>query len=187
MAAFAIVLGLGFAIHWQAAGISDNVFGAAAALAIAGISFAIYYLLNPSQFSLPRSLHRLLHRKIRGTSQPIAAAPLERREQWTDDQILYNENPRMVATCPHLQTIAYAMLLAGFKLRLDPLRPSPAASVSANCRIHEADLKLRFALPEPVQYREYFMPERAATDNPTADLFCSECKSTIRVVHPVFP
>ena len=201
MAAFVIVLGLGFAIHWQATGISDNVFGTAAALAIAGIAFAIYYVLNPSQFSLPQSFRR----RMRGTAQTNAAvlehqrriaeltadpakqkyaALVERGEQWTDDQILYNENPEMVATCAHLQTIEYAMRLAGFKVRLDPLRPSVAASVSANCRIHEADLKLRFAPAEPVQYREYFIPERSAMDNPTADILCSECKSTIRVVHP---
>jgi hypothetical protein len=200
-AAFIIVLGLGFAIHWKAAGVSDRVFGTVAALAIAGFSFLILYLLSPSLFSTPTYFRRRIHGNVSSSAialdhkrriaelaaDPVKrkyAALMERGEWWTDDQILYDENLTMVATCAHLQTIEYAMRLAGLKVRLNLLIPSVPASVTTYCRINEEELKRRFLPAESIHYREYFQPERSEWDNPTADLLCTECRSRIFVVHP---
>jgi len=193
--AFAAVLSLGSYLRQRVPSLSDNAFGTIAGLAIVILVVAITWLLNPSLFSLPLLARRGTHPAVTEHQRRIAelaadpvkrkyAALVERGEWWTDDQILYNETPSMVATCAHLQAIEYAMRLAGLKVRMNPLLPSVPASVTVDCRINEPEFKRRYVPAESVHYREYFQPERSQWDNPTADILCSECRSRIQVVHP---
>src|ERR1700730_2474129 len=46
-------------------------------------------------------------------------APLvERGQEWSDEQIAYNEDPNLTGTCPHLQPTEHAMRMAGIVPRL---------------------------------------------------------------------
>lgn len=199
--AFAVVLGLGFWIHSRVPDLPDNLFAAVAVTAIIVISFGVLYLLHPFSIGLPRRI-----RKAPLTPQTIAAlkeredriaelvadparkkyADLMRQggQSWSDEQIRYDQDRMMVATCVHLQPVEYGMRLAGLDMRLYRSQATRAARVRAFCRIHKDGLQAQFPLGPTVQYREYFMPERSEYDNPTADIFCRECGSSIDVLHP---
>ena len=72
--------------------------------------------------------------------------------------------------CPHLDAVTAAMRDSGI-----PFRPSGQAL----CRVNPP------ALQQPLLYAEFFQPERAAEDNPTAVLRCSVCPGTLEVLHPL--
>jgi hypothetical protein len=117
------------------------------------------------------------------------AVLMERGGWWTDEQIVYHENPDTTATCPHLQPIEHAMRLAGIELRrlAEPWNPVPLAKVRADCCINEPALKQRFPFHESVRYTTGYQPERHPEDNPWAELACATCTSTIELVHPEWP
>jgi len=110
---------------------------------------------------------------------------------WSDDQIAYNENPNLTATCVHLQPIEHAMRAAGIMTRLLTgtwdQNFAPLPKVRAHCRINEPELKHCFTLPASVRYEEKYEPERYETDNPWAQLSCVACQSAIKLVHPEWP
>lgn len=81
--------------------------------------------------------------------------------------------------CAHLGPLEGAMRARGIALDVRGGRPS------ARCRVHVASLARQFSPLEPVQYMEFFQPERAAEDNPTARLYCRACSSWIDTLHPL--
>jgi len=118
-------------------------------------------------------------------------ALMERGEWWTDEQIAYHENPAMIATCPHLQPIERAMRSRGIDLRLvmppwEKFVTIPM-KVKGDCCINEAELWRQFAVPECVEHKTGYQPERSEFDNPWAALVCSSCASSIDLVHPEWP
>jgi hypothetical protein len=108
-------------------------------------------------------------------------APLvERGEEWTEDDIVYDENQESVLTCVHLQSVERAMRRAGIRLRR-----AARGEVLAKCRVDAVALQHSFAiLAPPVRYAEFFQPERHEHDNPAAHLICDEHLSMIHLVHP---
>ena len=116
---------------------------------------------------------------------------MKRGEWWTDEQIAYYENPAMTATCAHLQPIERAMRSRGIDLRLvmPPWEKFVAIpmKVKGDCCINEAELWRQFAVPECVEHKTGYQPERSEFDNPWAALVCSSCASSIDLVHPEWP
>src|SRR5262249_15052451 len=53
------------------------------------------------------------------------------------------------------------------------------------CQINLPALKRQFAMPDHVQYFEYFVAERSPEDIPVAMLACSLCSSRLHVMHPI--
>jgi hypothetical protein len=119
------------------------------------------------------------------------AALVMKGEQWSDDQIAYNEDREATASCPHLRPIEHAIRQAGIPTRL-VTAPWKAGStlyskVRADCRIHVPELERRFTLSESFGYSEGYAPEHYQYDNPWAGLTCRECKSSMELVHPEWP
>jgi hypothetical protein len=81
--------------------------------------------------------------------------------------------------CPHLQRIETAMRESGVSVNAADGR------LIAQCRIHAPSLLRQFAPLEPVRYAEFFQPERAAEDHPTARLHCGACSSWMDTLHPL--
>jgi len=212
-AAFASALTLGFAIRPRVPAIPDRVFGAVLAVVLVAIAAAAVRLLagpfartRRVQAARPhdperdergrkikeetgRQMAALRERKRLRIAELMAdpakrkyVALVERGERWSDEQIAYHEDPGMTASCPHLQPIERGMRMAGIVLKLlAPLK------LMTDCCIYEAGLRERFPLSEPVRYLEGYDVERHDQDNPWARLECSECGSTIGLVHPEWP
>jgi hypothetical protein len=87
--------------------------------------------------------------------------------------------PANSTVCPHLRPIEAAMLAAGIAMK-----PAYGHRL-AQCRIHQPSLLREFAPLAPVRYSEFFQPERAAEDNPTARLYCTACSSWLDTLHPL--
>ena len=100
--------------------------------------------------------------------------------QWirvTPDLAAYADNPAATRTCPHLEPIERALRTAGIFV----YPPAGTAwTVTAQCTINEAGLRVQYALPASVVYSEYF-------DHRDADacLECAACKSRIWTDHPI--
>ncbi|HEY3836244.1 MAG TPA: hypothetical protein VGL72_06715 [Bryobacteraceae bacterium] len=116
---------------------------------------------------------------------------MERGDWWTDEQIAYNENPAATATCVHLQPVERGIRDGGIVPRLltEPWNRgfSPLASVRADCRIDEPELRRRYTLAASVRHVTGYQPERSEFDNPWAELRCGNCNSHIGLVHPEWP
>ena len=108
---------------------------------------------------------------------------MERGEEWSDEQIAYHEDANLTSTCPHLQPVERAMRQAG----IVPKLIAPLNKVKADCCINEPELSSRFPRAASVRYTEGYRPERHYEDNPCARLTCSQCGSTIELVHPEWP
>lgn len=209
-AAFLSVLPLGYFIHQQYPTIPDRVLGAAAGIALAGTAGVALWLLlggklpkgrSPGPSRLRVNNRTMTEREMlrqRRVAELMAdparrkyAALVEQGQQWTDEQIAYNENPQLLATCPHLQPIEYAMRLAGIVPRLRAeswsVNAAPVHKIDADCCINEPELNRQFPLPPSVHYTQGYYPERHPLDNPWAQLTCSECDSNIELVHPEWP
>ena len=129
----------------------------------------------------------------------LAADPARRKyadlmkagPHWSDEQIAYDQDPHLTATCPHLKPIEQAIRSAGIDARLMTAsfeqRFAPLARVQADCRVNVDELKRQFPLPASVAYTEGYQPERSQYDNPWARLACSDCRSAIELVHPEWP
>lgn len=193
-AAFVIALTLGFQIHDSMPGISDEVLGSCVALSIFGIAFAIFALLAaPGTF---RRRRRAVSAKPEAPVRPRKVEPIPqpsapRIPQRSGEQIAYDQNVNMTATCPHLKPIEHAIRMAGIATHLMTAsfeeHFAPLARVQADGRINLDALKLQFPFPDSVQYTEGYRPERSQYDNPWATLACSDCRSAIELVHPEWP
>jgi hypothetical protein len=111
---------------------------------------------------------------------------VERGVLWSDAEIAYAEDPGAMATCVHLQPVERAIRQAGMQPRLVMAgwrSPVPLPEIQADCTLDEDQLKRQLTLDPSVHFREDFQPERSATDNPFAELWCQECHSRIHLVH----
>jgi hypothetical protein len=119
--------------------------------------------------------------ELRASPATLKYIPLvERGEEWTDEQIAYNEDRSMLVTCRHLQPIERAMRQTTIRIRR-----IGEALVRADCCIAERTIGRLYHLQPPVYYMEYYQGERSALDFPTAILSCRDCRSSISVLHPV--
>jgi len=197
-AGFFLVLKVGFIIHHdpQPALIQSNILTAIAILVLLGAAVAVI-LLAIQSVSRAASKARLQEK----TNQIIAAraearrrraaelaadpararyAPLVARgEDWSDEQIAYDENPGKTATCEHLQAIETAMRGAGIEMRL-----SRESVVTAKCRIDIAALNRDFSVTAPVRYAAFYAGNRYDSEHPMAFIICDEHKSRINTLHP---
>jgi hypothetical protein len=203
--AFALIIWLGFWIHQNTSAVPDTVFGVAAALAIVGIAWAFIFLaprLHSPQArarlfrAKPKRLIKADIERVRKEAAEIRqrriaelqadplrskyAALIERGEQWSDEQIEYHENPRLVVTCAHLETIESAIRGAGIPVRR--WHP-PGKGVSADCCVREEELARRFAWAPCVHYGVRYNPDRSEFDNPVGEIRCVVCGSVIQVIH----
>jgi hypothetical protein len=185
MVAFVVVLGFGFWFHQKPAGVSDEVFGGAAALALVAISFALVRLLT--------GLAPWDWRGIRGThllaSRPVKMRPSPRAEARARAEAAYLEDLNATATCQHLQPMERAMRAAGIDVRLNELS-GYGPVIKAVCRINDRELRRVFQLPPSVYYREGYEVDRGEYGTFRADIFCGYCakndppRCDILVVHP---
>lgn len=211
--AFGVTLTAGYQVHQYFPSISDQALGITAGIAIGVIALAITMVT----LRLPWGFRRRIGTPVRRASAPVRnelAAYREYRERriaqlaadpatqkyaelmkygrdWSDDQIAYDRNPSLTATCPHLKPIEHAMRTAGIAARLQTRswkeNYAPLAVIEADCRVNQAGLRRAFALPEFVSYVEGYSPERSQFDNPFARLLCTGCQSAIELVHPEWP
>lgn len=200
---FAVVIGAGFMLHHQK--VPDGLaqaFWPALAMLIAIVAWVA--IKRPFAWGWGRSpikgffVSRRLRRKAaeeatvwRAQRQArlakLAADPerqaygalIEAGDEWSDEQIAYDLNPEWLMTCPHLQPVERAMRQAGLSVRM-----MSGPQVRAACRVDEAALRARFKLPKFVAYAEFYIPDRAEQDNPTALVGCNLCHATIHTVHP---
>lgn len=98
----------------------------------------------------------------------------------TDQQIAYDLDPVLTATCEHLRPVELAQRQAGIAMRPsgyygDP----PAASVSCGCSIAIDSVRHRFVLPDFVTYEEEYEFVHEA-----AQLECKQCKSCLSLAVP---
>ncbi len=157
------------------------------ALAIVVISTALLHFM----VGLP--LQNRLPGRIRGFGdrgrRKQRSRPVPQVDRRTAEQIAYDENPEATAACIHLEAIERAIRAAGIVVRRSG-KHEYWPVVTADCRIHETELRRVFALPETIFYKEAYQPERYEFDNPRADIFCAEClkadrsRSDIMVLHP---
>lgn len=212
--AFVVVLAAGFQIHKRSPAISDNVLGVslgiailAIALLIAGVAFHLpRRLWSLARVPIARRAHNEAKREYEAYKAyrarriaELEADPAKRKygklmkhgRDWSDDQIAYDQNLNLTATCPHLKPIEHAIRMTGIRTLLQTKswkeKYTPLAVVVADCSVNQAEMKRLFALPECVSYAEGYLPERSALDNPFARVNCIECRSTIELVHPEWP
>lgn len=185
--AFGVVLWFGFWIHEKGTSIPDGAFGLLMAVAIVAISTALLHFMVglPLWNGLPVRFEGFEYRGgMKKTSTPVPQ--VDRRSA---EQIAYDENPEATAACIHLEAIERAMRAAGIEVRRSGEHEYWPV-VTADCRIHEAELRRVFALSETIFYKEAYQPERYEFDNPRADIFCTVClkadrsRSDIMVLHP---
>ncbi|MBN9662157.1 MAG: hypothetical protein J0H49_28430 [Acidobacteria bacterium] len=184
---FAVVIAAGFQIHEKTQSIPDSVFGFAAASSIAILAGGLYCLFM--------GIAPWKHLPAKGTyplpwsgNRNLPAPPSYVRPQ-TPAQIAYAEDAAALATCEHLQGIERSMRAAGLAVRLEK-QSVHGPTISATCRINQAELIRYFNLPDWISYREGYQPERSPWDNPRADIFCGECvkkdpgRCDILALHP---
>jgi hypothetical protein len=194
MVAFAVVLGFGFWFHQKPAGVSDEVFGVAAGLALVAISFVLVRLLtvlSPWDWrgGGPMFGPWLTRRKGKLTLAERSARQVAYVEERKARQAAYLRDPTATATCPHLQPVERAMRLAGIDMRLLELSELGPV-IQARCRVNELELRRIFGLPASIKYVEGYEPDRGMYGNARADLVCGDCVETDRgrcdllVLHP---
>jgi len=171
---FGVVIWFGFWIHEKTNAIPDNIFGAAAYVAIFGIAFFLTCLaLKISPFS------GWTVREMFGPKAAKGRVNVAGGKRSPAERTAYFENPKATVTCAHLQPIERAMRKAGVEVRLGNSEYSPI--IKAACRIREAELTRVFQLPPAVHYRQGYSPERYEFDNPWADIICGYCEKSDRV------
>ncbi|MCC7234608.1 MAG: hypothetical protein IT163_04855 [Bryobacterales bacterium] len=175
---FATVLTLGFLLRGRFASVSDQAFGTAAGLAIPALACLFAWAF--SGFPLPGRRARLYHTK----EGSFVLSP-----EFTSGQAAYERDRTRTATCAHLRPVERAMRAAGIVTRLEaPSRHGPA--ITAECRIHEDELRRMFALDGQVRYCERYESRCDPEDTPLADLVCGRCvgarsiRGGISVRHP---
>ena len=115
------------------------------------------------------------------------AALIARGESWTDAQIAYQEDKALTGTCEHLAPVEREMRRVGIVTRrlTTPWKElATLPKIHAKCHLHEADLRYRMRLAPSVHYGEGYQPERHEHDNPWASLSCTQCGSSIDLIHP---
>ncbi len=184
---FTAVIAGGFWIHEKTRAVPDQLFGFLAAVSLAIITGTVYCVLMrivpwrhlPSRIELP----------IWWTHDRELPAPKPYVRPLTPEQAAYQADPSALATCEHLQPIERSMRAAGLAVQLEQLSVH-GPTISARCRINQAELIRYFNLPDWIYYREGYEPERSQWDNPRADIFCGECikgdrgRCDILVLHP---
>ncbi len=172
---FGVVLGIGF--WWQ----PGPEWGIVGGVAICVISLGIALpLLGISPWEGVARWWRRWNTKA--TVLPVGR-PDNRAEQ-----IAYEVNSSVTATCEHLVAMERSMRRAGMDARLLPEAEwGPVIAVA--CRINDTGLQRAFSLPEFVFYEERYHPERYQFDNPRAEVVCGKCRETkgrsgILVLHP---
>lgn len=197
-AGFFIVIKLGFILHNEpqpapfdspgltGAAILVLVTGTVAATISAGRylgdAAAMARIRRESRASASRHLEirRLRVAELAADSARAKYAPLvERGEDWSDENIAYDQNREMTVTCEHLEPIERAMRRAGLYTRRYRDK-----DVMAQCRIDYPALQQSFGVAPPVRYAEFYQPERSAHDHPTAFLICDDHASIIHTMHP---
>ncbi len=124
-----------------------------------------------------------VRRRIQAARTPLKPRP--RSAAW----LAYDGNPEATASCEHLRAVERAMRMAGVEVELFEGNDHQPV-VRAACRIHEAELRAVFALPESIHYKEGYEAERTPRDFPRADLICAPCMDSNRarcdilVLHP---
>ena len=192
--AFVVVLGFGFWFHQKPTGVSDEVFGVAAGLSLAAISFVFVRLLtglSPWDWrgGVPMFGPWLTRRKGKLTLAERSAKQVAYVEETKARQAAYLRDPNATATCPHLQTIERAMRVAGIDMRLLEISEYGPV-IQARCRLNMPELRRVFALPDSIKYVEGHEPDRGMYGNARADLVCGDCVETDRrrcdmlVMHP---
>lgn len=185
--AFTAVIAGGFWIHEKTTAIPDNLFGILGAFSLVIIAGTVYCLVMrivPWKHFPARVEFPILWTRSRDLPPPH---PYVRPR--TSQQIAYAEDPSALATCEHLQPIERSMRAAGLAVQLEQLSVH-GPTISATCRINQAELVRYFNLPDWIYYREGYQPERSQWDNPRADIFCGECvrndrsRCDILVLHP---
>ena len=132
--------------------------------------------------SLAAAAAKLKLRLARLRSNP-ATAPyadlIARGQSWSDEQIAYDLDPTMLATCVHLQAIERVMRQRGL-----PLRRRWTNHLEATCRIARPALESQYPPVPPAVYAEYYYTERFGDQEPVAMLYCPACQSRIVTLHP---
>jgi len=122
--------------------------------------------------ALIKKLHDFRQRRLK--SPPRSKS----RDQMARDQPA-PDPPAVSNLCIHLRPFESAMRQAGIAIR-----DAGSSPIHSHCRIYKPRLIAQFGPLEPVEYAEYFMPERYFEDNPSAMLRCRACGSAIAVLHP---
>jgi hypothetical protein len=170
-----------------------------AILGTAILAIAWFLYTKPSAVARRRiireanAISQAFHEQKRRRIAELAANParskyiplLEQGQVWSDRDIDYLEDPTMVVTCPHLQPLERAIRSARIGTRIIPRRPpGEIITLQMDCSTDPVELQRRFPLPASIHYSEWYQPDRAYNDNPTAALQCGDCSSGMYVIHP---
>ncbi|MBL8213328.1 MAG: hypothetical protein JNK87_21600 [Bryobacterales bacterium] len=111
---------------------------------------------------------------------------VQNSEIFSMDEVLYQEDPTLTVTCPHLRAIEAAMRASGIHVRRTYSRMGEAAAsyVFANAIIDEKALRARYRIPWGVTYSEYYNEWEERGPGSDARLHCEGCHSSIQVHHP---
>jgi hypothetical protein len=129
--------------------------------------------VNPSYAAVHRE------RIARLAADPATAGyarRIEAGETWSDEQIAYDRDPAILASCTHLQPIEADLRRGGYRMRL-----GNNAYIDADCFIDPAALQRVYQFVPPVEYLVY-PPERDGADA-TPALRCTEHGFAILASH----
>ena len=107
------------------------------------------------------------------------AARMRAGEDWSDEQIAYDQDRTQTRTCKHLAPVERAMRDAGLWLR-----HVVGMHVRAQCRIDEAGLRAGMRLAPSLVYSEDDNRGRLHEEPLGASLSCRLCNSAIRTTDP---
>jgi hypothetical protein len=197
-AGFFLVLKIGFILHIdpQPAPIDSPALTVAAVLVLlAGMVAATFSAVRAVGDAATRSRlgkdseqwasthHEARRRRVAElAADPARAryAPLvEQGEDWSDENIAYDQNPHLTVTCEHLQPIERAIRRARI-----PTKRYSTNAVMATCRIDLPVLQRAFPIATPVRYAEFYHGDRDSCERPAAFLICDAHSSLIHTRHP---